>query len=108
MANTLKVLGQSNPAINTLSTLYTVPAATSTSVSSIFICNQNANTVKFRVTVNKSSGGSGDQPIYYDISLPGPDTFTATVGLSLATGDIVKVQTDTTNVTFSLFGVEVS
>jgi hypothetical protein len=40
MATTYKVLGQLNPAATTPTTLYTVPASTSTVVSTITICNQ--------------------------------------------------------------------
>jgi len=39
MANTYKVLGQSNPSETTATTLYTVPSATSAVCSTIAICN---------------------------------------------------------------------
>ena len=39
MPQTHKVLGQSNPAATTLTTLYTVPASTSAVVSTLVICN---------------------------------------------------------------------
>ena len=39
MATVYKVLGQSNPAATTATTLYTVPAATSTVVSTIVVAN---------------------------------------------------------------------
>jgi len=37
-----KVLGQSNPAATTATTLYTVPAGTQAVVSTIAVCNQAA------------------------------------------------------------------
>ena len=40
---TYKVLGQSNPSATTATTLYTVPAATQTIVSTITVCNQAAS-----------------------------------------------------------------
>ena len=43
MATTYKVLGQSNPAATTATTLYTVPAATSAIASTITICNQSTS-----------------------------------------------------------------
>ena len=44
MATTYKVLGQSAPSATTATTLYTVPAATSTVVSSISVVNTHAST----------------------------------------------------------------
>lgn len=109
MAETLKVLGQASPAATTVTDLYTVPAATSTTVSTLTVCNQNATPIKFRVAV--AIGGVAlavAQYLYFDVLLAGNASFAATIGLSLATGDVVRVRTDTTSVSFNLFGVEVS
>ena len=112
MTDNIKVLAQSAPSPTVLTNLYTVPAATSTATSSITICNQNSGSgtqIAFRVSI--AIGGAADTPkqyIYYDIPLIANDTFIATIGLTLGTGDIIRVQTDTANVSFTLFGVEVS
>ena len=47
MATTYKVLGQSNPAATTLTTLYTVPAATQAVISSISVANLTATAATF-------------------------------------------------------------
>ena len=110
MTESLKVLAQLVPASTTLSDLYIVPAATTTSTSSITICNQNgATNILFRISI--AVAGVPDDPkqyIYYDLALGSNDTFIATIGLSLGTGDIVRVQSSAANVSFNLFGVEVS
>lgn len=109
MTEALKVLGQVTPAAATLTTLYTVPAATSASISSIVICNQNATQVLFRISLAiAGASNTTAQYLYYDLPLLANDTFIATVGISLATTDVVRVQSDTTNVSFNLLGVEVS
>lgn len=108
MAEVLQVLGQIVPSPNTLTSLYTVPALLSASISSVIVCNQNSTTVLFRISI--AVGGAGDDPkqyLYYDLPLDGNDTFIATVGLSLATTDVVKVQCNTGGVSFNIFGVEV-
>lgn len=109
MAETLKVLGQSVPTASTLTALYIVPGSTSAVVSSIIICNQNSSTtIKFRISLAKS--GAADTPaqyIYYDLPLIANDTFIATVGISLAATDVVRIQSDTANVSFNILGVEV-
>lgn len=110
MSEFIKVLAQLVPGVAILSDFYTVPLATSTSTSSIVICNQNGSVnILFRVSV--AVGGSADnskQYIYYDLALGGNDTFIATIGLSLGSGDVIRVQSSAANVSFNLFGVEVA
>lgn len=109
MAETIKVLGQSAPAVTTLTDLYTVPALTSTVASTITVCNQNAVKIRFRVSI--AVAGAADtahQYLYYDVQVLANDSFTATIGVSLATTDVVRVYSDTANVSFNLFGTEVT
>lgn len=109
MARTTKVLGQLTPVATTLTDVYTVPASTSTVISTISICNTNASKVAFRVSV--AVGGAVDnikQYIYYDQEILANDTVFATIGVSLAATDVVRVYSDTANVVFNLFGVEVT
>ena len=109
MGETLKVLGQAAPAAVTLTALYTVPAATQTAVSTITVANQNNSAIAFRISV--AIGGAADTPaqyIYYDVTVAKKDSFVATIGLSLGAGDIIRVQTDTANVSFNAFGSEVT
>lgn len=109
MAQSFKILSQIVPVATTLTDLYTVPGATQTSVSSVIICNQNAGTIVFRISV--AIAGAADDPkqyLYYDLPLGGNDTFIATIGLSLATTDVVRVQSNTANVSFNITGCEVT
>lgn len=107
MADALKVLGQSDAAAGTLTTLYTVPSATSAAVSSLVVCNRNTSAVSFRVAV-AVAGAADDvkQYLYFDTPLSASDTFVATIGLTLATTDVVRVYSAAGRVSFSLFGVE--
>ncbi len=109
MTDTLLVLGQDYPNANVLTTLYTVPSSTSTTVSSITICNQSSGSANFSVSVAPS--GAADTPsqyIYFQLYLDGNDTFIATVGFTLASTDQVRVLSNTGNVSFSLFGVQIT
>lgn len=107
MADTLKVLGQSNPSATTLTTLYTVPAATTAVCSSIVVCNQAASAGTFRVSVRVAGlAATAKQYLYYDVSIPANDTFTATIGISLAATDVVSVYASSATMSFNLFGVE--
>ncbi len=109
MTDSLKNLGQSKPASNTLTPLYTVPAIIGTAASTLFVCNESSTADYFYVSV--AVNGATDTPaqyIYYNLFLDSNDTFIATVGLSLAPGDIVRIMSVNGNIAFSLFGVEVS
>ena len=113
MAASVKVLGQLAPTPSTLSTLYTVPAATSTVVSSLTICNRGSSAVKFRVAIRPNGATLANQHyLYYDQTVGGFDTFVATIGLTMDAADVVSVYTtlpsSTPILTYQLFGEEIA
>lgn len=109
MAETIKVLGQSNPSAATLTDAYTVPGATSAVVSSITVANRSATPTAFRVSVAVAGAAdSNEQYLFYDVPIAGNDTFTATLGVSLATTDVVRVRATLATLSFNVFGIEVS
>jgi len=109
MAIVYKVLGQSNPAATTATTLYTVPASTSTVCSTITICNQAATSGSFRLAVRPAGATLAAQHyIAYDTSLPANDVLTMTIGLTLAATDVVTVYASSTSISFNLFGSEIA
>lgn len=109
MATAIKVLGQLAPGAASLSTLYTVPAATSTAISSISVCNRSATATSFRVAVRPAGGAiSNEMYLYYDVTIAGNDTFIATIGITLATTDVVSVYATLATLSFNLFGQEIT
>jgi hypothetical protein len=109
MATVYKVLGQSNPTANTLTTIYTVPASTQTVISTVSICNQSANAATFRLAVQPTGTTiAAKHYINYDTPLPGNDTITLTIGMTLGNTDIISANTTSPNVSFSVFGSEIS
>ena len=108
MAETLKVLGQLNPSATSLTDCYTVPAATSASISSVVICNRGTATT-FRISIAVAGiADNAKQYLYYDLPIAANDTFIATIGVSLATTDVVRVYAGSANLAFTIFGVEVT
>ena len=109
MAQTHKVLGQSNPAAATLTTLYTTPASTQAICSTLSICNTSSTGTVFRVAV-RPAGASivTSQYVIYDSSISGNDSVFLTLGISLAATDIISVYGGTNTLAFSLFGVEIT
>ena len=107
MATILKVLGQSYPSPTTLTTLYTVPSATSTVISTIIICNQTATDSSFRIAIRPAGASIVNQHyIYYDTPILSNDSITLTAGISLATTDVVSVYTTIAGLSFNLYGQE--
>lgn len=109
MADSNKVLGQANPSANTLSLLYSVPAGAQTVVSSIFVCNRASSQALFRIAVAvNNASDSAEQYLFYDVPINGNTTYIATVGLTLNAGDRVRIYTNLANLSFSLFGIEIT
>ncbi len=109
MPTTYKVLGQQNPSAATLTTLYTVPAATSTVVSSMTICNRSATPTSFRVAVRPAGAAiSNEMYMYFDVPIGANDTFAFTFGVTLATTDVVSVYATLATLSFVVFGSEIS
>lgn len=106
MATTYKVLGQSAPAATTATTLYTVPAATETVLSTLSVCNRST-TGTFRVAVRPAGATLANQHyLVYDASVGANDTLFLTIGVTLAATDIVTVYASTADFSFSAFGSE--
>lgn len=106
---TLKVLSQTAPGATTLTDSYTVPALTQAAVSSIVVCNRSGSDATFRVSVAVAGAAdSTKQYVYYDLTIPANDTFIATVGVSLGAADVVRVYASSANLSFSVFGAEVT
>jgi hypothetical protein len=109
MAESFKVLGQSAPSATTLTDLYTVPALTSTTVSTLVVVNRSATATTFRISV--APAGAADtvsQYLFYDQLLDGNSSFTATMGITLATTDKIRVYATLATLSFSAFGVEIT
>ena len=109
MADAIKILGQLDVSATTITTLYTVPDLTQTTVSSLVVCNRGGSGITFRVSVHVNGAGADDkQFIFYDEDLAASTTRTVVIGMCLGQKDVVKVYSSAANVSFNLFGVETS
>lgn len=108
MANVYKVLGQVNPAAVTATTLYTVPASTSAVCSTLSICNIGTSTT-YRVAIRPAAATLANiHYIVFDAAIEQYNTTLLTLGITLATTDVVTVYAGTANVVFNLFGSEIT
>jgi hypothetical protein len=109
MPTVYRVLGQVSPPALIEDLLYAVPSSTSAIGSSIIIANRGTSVATFRVSI--SVNGASTLPkdyIYYDLPIGANDTFIATIGITLGDLDEVKVYASNTNLSFSLYGSEIS
>jgi hypothetical protein len=108
MATVYKVLGQVKPVATTATTLYTVPAATSTVCSTLSICSIGASTT-YRVAIRPAGAILADiHYIVYEAAISQYTTTLLTLGITLAATDVVTVYAGTANVVFNLYGSEVT
>lgn len=109
MPTTYKVLAQSNPSATTATTLYTVPSSTSTVVSTITVCNQAASAGTFRIAVRPAAETlAAKHYVAYDVAIAANDTTAITLGLTLATTDVVTVYASSATMSFNAYGSEIS
>ena len=106
--NVYKVLGQLRPGANTLANVYTVPAANSAVLSSITVCNQTAVNASYSIAIAPDGEAANDKHfIVRGGTVPAADSIGITLGLTMDAADQVRCNTNTLNVSFSVFGSEV-
>jgi hypothetical protein len=75
----------------------------------VTITNRGTTVSTFRVSVAVGGGATGIKNyLYYDLPIAGNDTFIATIGVTLAATDAIKVYASSANLTFQLFGSEIT
>jgi len=108
MTNKYKVLGQINPAANTLTTLYTVPSSNSAVISSVTVCNQGSTVATFSLAVQVAGATiTSKQYLNFNTPVPANDTIHMTLGMTLAATDVISANANTTSVSFNVFGSEI-
>lgn len=103
---TIRVLGQQAPSATVETVLY-ICATTSAVISTLNICNFGGASDTF--TVRICVGGAADsneQLLFYLAPLPAPGTVCITIGITMATTDVIKVVSTNGTCAFNLSGQE--
>ena len=110
MAETFKILGQVAANSNTTTNVYTVPAATQAVVSSIVIVNRNVGAnCTYRVAAQRAGAALANQHyIAFDAPIAALDTVALSLGVTLGNTDVISVYTANVNLSFSVFGTEIT
>jgi hypothetical protein len=120
MADIFRVLGQYAGTTTTGIVVYNVPAGTTTTISTITVCNNTTNLQTFKMWVVPSGGLAGGTTgialpavtsgsyIFYDQQVEPNSTFACTFGITLGTDASIVASTSSTSMSINVFGVEVT
>jgi hypothetical protein len=109
MPTLYKVLAQLAPSATTATSLYTVPSATSAVISTITVCNRGTSAASYRIAVRPAGSTLANEDyLAYDVAIAANDTTALTLGITLATTDVITVYASTANFSFNVFGSEIS
>lgn len=111
MARVYRILGQKNPGSSVLTNVYTVPTANSAVVSSIVLTNTSGTAgggVAARLAVNAEGVTvATSNYLAYDVNIPGCDSVTMTLGITMNAGSQLSVYANSTSLAVSVFGTEI-
>lgn len=109
MAQAYKVLAQSAPSATTNTDILTVGAGKSVVASTLSVCNRGTTAATYRVAVRPAGTALANQHyMIFDASIMPKDTVTLSVGITMAATDVLTVYASSANLSFSLFGAEIS
>ena len=109
MAYQYKVLAQSAPSATTNTDIYTVGSGKQAIVSTITVCNRSASARTYRIAVRPSGATIANQHyIAYDVTVAANDTTPLTLGITLTATDVITVYASITDLSFGVFGSEIS
>ena len=109
MAYAYKVLGQSAPSATTATDVYTVGAGKQAIVSTITVANRSATARSYRIAVRPAGVTLANQHyLAYDVPISANDTTALTLGITLTATDVVTVYASTADLSFGIFGSEIS
>lgn len=110
-----KILGQTLPTANVLSNVYVVPAATSTILNTITICNQSAANANVEIIIRPINEALANKHyILENVLIPRADSLIFSPGITLNSAVIVAVNNSVytgetaANVSFNVYGVELT
>lgn len=109
MSGIYKVLGQSAPAAETATNVYTVPAGTEAVVSTIVIANRDSSAGTFRLSVRPNGETQADKHfLAFDVPIAASDSTTLTLGITMAATDVLTFFASSADMSVNVFGTEIS
>jgi hypothetical protein len=89
--------------------VYTVPASTEVIISSVVVTNRGASAATFRLSVRPNGATQANQHyIAFDTPIAANDVVALSLGITADAADVVTVYGSTGDLSFNVFGSEVS
>ena len=108
MSTVYKILGQSAPSATNNTDIYTEPTGNAV-ISTIVIANRAATDATYRIAVRPGGATIANQHyIAYDVTVGASDSTALTLGLTLTNTDVITVYASTADLSFSVFGSEIT
>lgn len=106
MATAYRILGQQFPGTTTTTICGNgTPASGAIVVSTLVVCNRTNATKTFRVSARPNGTALASQHyLAYDTAVPANDSVVMTLGITLASTEVLEVYGSDTNVSFTAFG----
>lgn len=109
MSYTYRVLGQRAPSSTTDTNIYTVGAGKQAIISTIIIANRAATGASYRIAVRPAGTTlANEHYIAYGVAIAANDSTALTLGLTLGAGDVITIYASSANLSFGVFGTEIS
>ena len=109
MPTSYRVLGQSAPAAETDTTVYTALTGVQAIISSIVVANRGGDATTFRVAVRPNGSALADEHyIAYDVAIARNDSKVLSFGLTLNEDDLIAVYAGNANLSFNVYGTEIT
>ena len=110
MPETYKILGQIAATANTTHNVYAVPASTQAVISSIVVVNRNSGAnCTYRVAAQQAGAAlANSHYLAYDAPIAALDPVALSLGVTLGNTDIISVYSANANISFSVFGTEIT
>lgn len=105
LSDLVNILAQLVPGAAVEAVLFTVPAKGKSRIQELIVCNRSATPATFRFSISQLGAPTATKDyIYFDLPIPGNDTFSNEMGLTLNATDTLRVFASTANLTFTLLG----
>ena len=110
MATAYRILGQQVPSTTTTTICGNgSPSSGAIVVSTLVVCNRTSSAKSFRVSARPNGTALATQHyLAYDTTVPANDTIVMTLGITLASTEVLEVYGSDSNVSFTAFGSVIS
>lgn len=104
-----RIIAQSASTATILTDIYTVPLNTLTTLGTIVVCNRSNVASSFRISIAPlGESDNTKQYLFYDTEIAAHATLPFSISMPISAGDVVRVYSANGEISFNLFGSDLS